>query len=62
MRIQPNEGITLKFGAKLPGQFINIRPASTWTSAMTIDDLRLTIDDWCIGSSGIRRASDNRQS
>ena len=28
MRIQPNEGITLKFGAKLPGQSINIRPVN----------------------------------
>ncbi len=28
MRIQPNEGITLKFVAKLPGQAMNIRPVN----------------------------------
>ena len=28
LRIQPDEGITLKFEAKLPGQSMNIRPVS----------------------------------
>ena len=40
IRIQPDEGISLRFGAKVPGPTVSARRGATWTSTTTTTSAR----------------------